>query len=72
MRSCVRFSFLALLVGALVVVSAPAAVGAEAPAIEKFVATNCTVATCGQEDVLGPFFERGSAPPGVAPSPPPA
>jgi hypothetical protein len=57
MRSCVRFSFLALLVGALVVISAPAAIGAEAPSIEKFVATNCTVATCGQEDVLGPFFE---------------
>jgi len=31
--------------------------GAEFPAIEKFVATNCKVATCGQENVLGPFFE---------------
>jgi hypothetical protein len=50
-------SFLALLVGALVAVSAPAAIGAEAPAIEKFVATNCIVETCGQENVLGPFFE---------------
>jgi hypothetical protein len=57
MRFGVRFSFLALLVGALLVVLAPAAMGAEAPSIEKFVATNCTVATCGQEDVLGPFFE---------------
>jgi hypothetical protein len=57
MRFGVRFSFLALLVGALLVVSAPAAMGAEAPAIEKFVATNCTVATCGQENVLGPFNE---------------
>ncbi|MFI4991311.1 MAG: hypothetical protein ACHQHO_10425 [Solirubrobacterales bacterium] len=57
MRSSVRFSFLALLVGALLVVSAPAAIGAEFPAIEKFVATNCTVETCGQENVLGPFFE---------------
>ena len=57
MRSCVRFSFLALIVGVIVALSAPAAQAAEAPAIEKFVATNCTVATCGQEDVLGPFFE---------------
>lgn len=57
MRSCVRYSFLAVLVGALAAVSAPAAVGAEAPAIEKLVATNCQVETCGQEDVLGPFFE---------------
>ena len=57
MRSSVRFSLLALLVGALLVISAPAAMGAEFPAIEKFVATNCTVETCGQENVLGPFFE---------------
>lgn len=40
MRSCVRFSFLALLVGVLVAVVAPA--GAEAAiGIERFVATNC-------------------------------
>jgi hypothetical protein len=40
MRSCVRFSFLALLVGVLVAVAAPA--GAEAAVgIERFVATNC-------------------------------
>ncbi len=58
MRSCVRFSFLALLVGVLVAVAAPAiADAAEAPSIEKFVATNCTVATCGQETVFGPFKE---------------
>jgi hypothetical protein len=57
MRFRVRFSFLALLVGVIVAVAAPAAIGAEFPAIEKFVATNCKVATCGQEDVLGPFFE---------------
>jgi hypothetical protein len=57
MRSSVRFSFLALLLGALLAVLAPAAMGAEFPAIEKFVATNCAVETCGQEDVLGPFFE---------------
>jgi hypothetical protein len=32
--------------------------------IEKLVATNCTVSTCGQEDVLGPFFEpKGSVTP---------
>jgi hypothetical protein len=58
MRSCVRFSFLALLVGVLVAVAAPAvADAAEAPAIERFVATNCIVETCGQENVLGPFNE---------------
>lgn len=57
MRSSVRFSLLALLVGALFAVSAPAAIGAEFPRIEKFVATNCTVEACGQENVLGPFFE---------------
>jgi hypothetical protein len=57
MRSYVRLSLLALMVGALIVVSAPVAMGAEFPAIEKFVATNCVVETCGQENVLGPFFE---------------
>jgi hypothetical protein len=58
MRSSVRRSFFALLVGALIVVFAPAAAqAAEFPAVEKFVATNCVVETCGQEDVLGPFFE---------------
>jgi hypothetical protein len=58
MRSCVRFSFLALLVGVLVAIAAPAvADAAEAPAIERFVATNCTVETCGQENVFGPFNE---------------
>ena len=58
MRSWVRFSFLALLVGVLVAATAPAiADAAEAPEIEKFVATNCTVATCGQETVFGPFKE---------------
>lgn len=57
MRSSVRFALLALLLGALLAVLAPAAMGAEFPAIEKFVATNCVVETCGQEPVLGPFFE---------------
>ena len=58
MRSCVRFSLLALFVCVLVAVLAPGlADAAEAPAIEKFVATNCIVSTCGQENVLGPFNE---------------
>jgi len=57
MRSCVRVSMLALLAVALLAVSAPVALGAEVPVIEKFVATNCEVETCGQENVLGPFFE---------------
>jgi hypothetical protein len=57
MRPYVRVSLLALLVGAILAVASPAAMGAEFPAIEKFVATNCTVETCGQENVLGPFFE---------------
>jgi hypothetical protein len=57
MRSYVRLSVLALLVCALAAVSVPAAMGAEAPEIEKFVATNCKVSTCGQENVFGPFNE---------------
>ncbi len=57
MRTQVRFSLLALLVAAFVVFVAPAAQAAEFPDIEKFVATNCTTEGCGQEDVLGPFFE---------------
>jgi hypothetical protein len=61
MRFGVRFSPVALLVGAAISVVAPAAAqAAEAPAIEKFVATNCTVSTCGQENVLGPFNEPKS------------
>jgi hypothetical protein len=57
MRVQVRLSLFALLLAALVLFVAPAAQAAEFPAIEKFVATNCIVETCGQEDVLGPFFE---------------
>ncbi len=60
-RSNARFAVLAPLVGAilaLVAVSAPAAQAAgEVPVVEKLVATNCTVKTCGEEDVEGPFFE---------------
>jgi hypothetical protein len=57
MRVHVRFSLLALLVGLLMGVAASSASAAEVPVIEKFVATNCEVSTCGQEDVFGPFFE---------------
>src|SRR6476661_5104471 len=57
MRVHVRFSLLALLVGLLMGVAASTASAAEVPAISKFVATNCEISTCGQEDVLGPFFE---------------
>ncbi|HEY4996734.1 MAG TPA: hypothetical protein VII03_01990, partial [Solirubrobacteraceae bacterium] len=57
MRVQVRLSLLALLLAAMVFVIPAVAQAAEFPAIEKFVATNCTVETCGQEDVLGPFFE---------------
>jgi hypothetical protein len=54
----VRLSLVALVVGVLVVVSAPAAQAAgELPRIEKFVATNCKVATCGEEEVETGFFE---------------
>jgi hypothetical protein len=58
MRSCVRFSFLALLVGVLVAVAAPGAQAAVG--IEKFVATNCKAAfpECAEEagptTVFGP------------------
>jgi hypothetical protein len=49
MRSCVRFSFLALLVGVIVAVAAPGAQAAVG--IEKFVATNCKAAfpECAEE-----------------------
>ena len=59
MRFRARVSLLASICGMLLVAALlPAsALAAEAPAIEKFVATNCIVETCGQEDVLGPFFE---------------
>ena len=61
MRTQVRFSLLALAVAALVVFVAPAAQAAEFPAIEKLVATNCTVATCGQEEVVPGFFNEPKA-----------
>jgi hypothetical protein len=58
MRVRARISFLALLTGVLISLSASAvAQGAEVPVIERFVATNCTKEKCGQENVLGPFNE---------------
>jgi hypothetical protein len=56
-RSRVRVSLVALVVGALVVLSVPAAQAVEAPSIEKLVATNCKVRTCGEEEVEPGFFE---------------
>ncbi len=59
MRSRVRVSLVALVVGALVVLSVPAAQAAEAPAIEKLVAVNCKVEGCAQTETkinLGPPF----------------
>jgi hypothetical protein len=57
MRSCVRFSFLALLVGVLVAIAAPAAAQG-AVGIEKFVAVNCEEGfeTCGEEPGPETFF----------------
>jgi hypothetical protein len=57
MRSCVRFSFLALLVGAIVAIAAPA-VAQAAVEIEKFVAVNCDEGFegCGQVNIGGPYF----------------
>jgi hypothetical protein len=57
MRFHVRFSLLALVVGATVAVSAPAAQAAFG--VEKFVAVNCSEGheECAEEKVgLGPFF----------------
>jgi hypothetical protein len=56
MRSCVRFSFLALLVGVLVAVAAP---GAQAAVeVEKFVGVNCTATAekCGEKVVGADIF----------------
>ncbi|HEV7528528.1 MAG TPA: hypothetical protein VGO29_06500 [Solirubrobacteraceae bacterium] len=56
MRSCVRFSFLALLVGVLVAVAAP---GAQAAVeVEKFVGINCkaTAEHCGEKVVGADIF----------------
>jgi hypothetical protein len=62
MRVHVRFSLLALLVGAIVIVSAPAAQAAVSPAIEKFVAVNCEEEKCAQQvtkiNLGAPFGEQ--------------
>jgi hypothetical protein len=57
MRSSVRFSFLALLVGVIVAVAIPAAANA-AVEIEKFVGVNCkaTAETCGEKVVGADIF----------------
>ncbi len=59
MRSQVRFSLLALLTGVLIslALAAGAQAAAEVPLVEKLVATNCKVSTCGQEEVEPGFFE---------------
>lgn len=59
MRVHARVWFLALICCVLLAGILPAAAlaAAEVPVVEKLVATNCKVATCGEEDVLGPFFE---------------
>jgi hypothetical protein len=59
MRSHVRFSLLALVLSASVLVLSPAAAQAvaEVPVVEKLVATNCKVNACGEEEVEPGFFE---------------
>lgn len=58
MRSHVRVSLVALVVSASAVILAPAAQAAEeVPVVEKLVATNCKVSTCGEEQVEPGFFE---------------
>jgi hypothetical protein len=58
MRTHARISLLVLICCGLVAALVPvASLAAEFPAIEKFVATNCTKEKCGQENVLGPFNE---------------
>ena len=54
-----RVWFLALLTGVLVslVASAAAQAAGEVPVIEKLVATNCKVSSCGEEEIEPGFFE---------------
>ncbi|MEA2313324.1 MAG: hypothetical protein QOI03_16 [Solirubrobacteraceae bacterium] len=65
MRSHARYSLLALLVGALIVIAAPqAAFGAKAFGVEKFFAANCTEATCNEANVEAKgFTQAGGHPP---------
>jgi hypothetical protein len=63
MRSSVRFSFLALLVGVIVAATAPAAAQA-AFGVEKFFAANCKTAACEPGDVTTEgFTQAGGHPP---------
>ncbi len=63
MRSSVRFSFLALLVGVIVAVAAPAAANA-AFGVGKFFAANCKTAACEPGDVTAEAFtQAGGHPP---------
>ncbi len=57
MRSGVRFSLVALLVGVIVAVAAPAAAQA-AVELDKFVAINCATGfeACGETNIGGPYF----------------
>jgi hypothetical protein len=48
MRSPARFSLLALLIGAIFAVSAPAALAAPEFGLESFFASNCKVSTCNK------------------------
>jgi hypothetical protein len=57
MRSCVRFSFLALLIGVIVAVAAPAAQAAFG--LESWFAANCKVSTC--EKAASPAEEVAKA-----------
>jgi hypothetical protein len=59
-RSRVRVSFAALVAGALLVLSAPAAEAVETPEVQTLVAVNCKVETCAQTETkrkLGAPFE---------------
>lgn len=59
MRSHARIWFLALLTGVLLslVAAAVAQAASEVPVIERLVATNCKVSTCGEEKVEAGFYE---------------
>ena len=62
MGSRVRFSLLALLVGALVVVLAPSAAEASFP-IESFFAANCTEASCESGNVTSKAYSQAAGHP---------
>jgi hypothetical protein len=58
----VRVSLLGLMACVLIAILGSAtAQAAEAPEIEKLVASNCTVATCGQEEVVPGVFNEPKA-----------